>query len=358
MNLTINPVEVPARHDGADAAEYRDMIDVANTVARHEWNNDDFVYTAQDELATLASTPFRDSLCFLARRDGVPVGRLIVTIPLDDDATTAILEIAVVPSARGRGIGSALLTRGEQVAADAGRINLSAFSECPIAGDPITTAFGSPILPPDDPNTHFALAHGYQLGQVEVMSVLAVPLARALESRLWSEARSLSHGYRIEQWFRHTPEDRLQAFAQIRARMAIDVPHEGIVLEPEQWDAARVRSNDQLMIDRSEPLLTTVAVHEHTGEIAAYTTLAVPSRSAKAEQHDTLVAVHHRGHRLGLLVKIAALRRLAEIAPDVRRILTWNAGENYHMLAINSAMGFHTAGLVGNWQKTLSPAAR
>lgn len=358
MNLTLTRVRIPAVHEVAKAIDYRDMIDVANTVALHQWNNDDFVYAPQDELATFTPTPFRDCLCYLARIDGLPVGRLVVTIPLDEEATTANLDVAVVPGGRGRGIGSALLARGEELAADGGRVSVSVYSEFSLTGGMptgplVAAASGSHGLPADDLNVRFALAHGYELGQVEVMSVLDLPLADELESRLRSEALSHSDGYRIVQWFRHTPDELLEAFAAIRARMVLDVPHEGIVLEPEHWNAERVRDDDQRMIDRSEPLLTTVALHEGTGEIVAYTTLAVPSGSTKAEQHDTLVTAPHRGHRLGLLVKLATLPRLAQYAPGVRRILTWNAGENSHMLAINTAMGFQAAGLVGNWQKTL-----
>jgi hypothetical protein len=37
----------------------------------------------------------------------------------------------------------------------------------------------------------------------------------------------------------------------------------------------------------------------------------------------------------------------------VNRILTWNAGENAPMRAINDAIGFEPCALDGNWQKAL-----
>ena len=70
-------------------------------------------------------------------------------------------------------------------------------------------------------------------------------------------------------------------------------------------------------------------------------------------QQDTLVAEEHRGHRLGLLVKAANLRRAQEKWPRARSVLTWNASENQHMLAINTALGFRPAGYEGEWQKRL-----
>ena len=63
------------------------------------------------------------------------------------------------------------------------------------------------------------------------------------------------------------------------------------------------------------------------------------------------MAAKHRGNRLGMLVKILNLRRLAAEHPSVERILTFNAAENSHMLAINVALGFRPAGYDGEWQR-------
>ena len=62
---------------------------------------------------------------------------------------------------------------------------------------------------------------------------------------------------------------------------------------------------------------------------------------------DTLVAKAHRGHRLGMLVKVLNLRRLQKDHPEVELVVTFNAVENDHMLAINVALGFRAAGYDG-----------
>ncbi len=59
----------------------------------------------------------------------------------------------------------------------------------------------------------------------------------------------------------------------------------------------------------------------------------------------------HRGHRLGMLVKIAAADLLLEHAPEREAIVTWNAEENRPMLDVNEAMGFRAIGYEGAWQK-------
>jgi hypothetical protein len=53
-----------------------------------------------------------------------------------------------------------------------------------------------------------------------------------------------------------------------------------------------------------------------------------------------VVAQRHRGHRLGLLVKVAMLDLLGRHEPLLERIFTGNADSNRHMLAINDELGF------------------
>ncbi len=61
----------------------------------------------------------------------------------------------------------------------------------------------------------------------------------------------------------------------------------------------------------------------------------------------------HRGHRLGLAVKLANLDFLAEREPAVRMIGTGNAQENAPMIAVNDMLGFEIAGVGMFWQKQL-----
>ena len=66
----------------------------------------------------------------------------------------------------------------------------------------------------------------------------------------------------------------------------------------------------------------------------------------------TLVLPGHQGHGLGRWVKRANLRQLAQIRRETRRVYTWNAAENEHMIAISDALGFRVEGCNVLMQKT------
>ena len=59
-----------------------------------------------------------------------------------------------------------------------------------------------------------------------------------------------------------------------------------------------------------------------------------------ASRSDTVVLDEHRGHRLGLAVKLANLRTLAEELPDITAVRGPGRPSTTHMLAINREPGF------------------
>ena len=139
--------------------------------------------------------------------------------------------------------------------------------------------------------------------------------------------------------------------------MSTDAPSGALSYEPEIWDVARVRHVEDTWRRAGQSALVVAARHRATGELAAYTVLQTTAdKPWLASQDDTLVAAGHRGHRLGMLIKILNLRLLREAYPAVRRVLTYNAAENDHMLGINIALGFKPAGYDGEWQRTAAAA--
>jgi hypothetical protein len=89
--------------------------------------------------------------------------------------------------------------------------------------------------------------------------------------------------------------------------------------------------------------------------LAGFTRVSVPHDTTRAVgQWDTIVLREHRGHRLGMLLKVANLQLLDEAGPGHPSVLTWNAEENRPMLAVNEAVGFVPIGYEGAWRKELS----
>jgi len=72
-------------------------------------------------------------------------------------------------------------------------------------------------------------------------------------------------------------------------------------------------------------------------------------------QHDTLVMREHRGHGLGMAVKLANLAALVDSYPHARIVSTWNAVENKHMIAINDELGHIVEAGSTTWLKHLVP---
>ena len=123
--------------------------------------------------------------------------------------------------------------------------------------------------------------------------------------------------------------------------MSTDVPVGDQELDEEIWDESRVRALEAGLAAQNRAKVSTAARHAATGRLVGYTEVVVPlGAPAWSWQHDTLVMREHRGHGLGLAMKVANLRAVAERHPGVRSISTWNAAENAPMIAVNDEMGF------------------
>ena len=114
----------------------------------------------------------------------------------------------------------------------------------------------------------------------------------------------------------------------------------------------------RLRAARGARFLIAVAEHRASGRLVACTELLLAADvPGQAWQMLTVVRPEHRGHRLGLAIKLANAEELARVAPEVRVIITGNAAVNAPMIAVNEIMGFEVASDGNFWQKRLeSPA--
>ncbi|MGM7777556.1 GNAT family N-acetyltransferase [Arthrobacter sp. KNU-44] len=351
-DFSIHELHLPESLDGPDAKEFRELSSVMDAMVLETWGNLDRASSAQARLAGWRDSPYEASRNFFARVHGSIVGYASCQVPLKDNVHTAWLHVDVLEGHRRYGIGTALLRTVEEVARAQGRHVLQAHTEHPIGSAGAEGVPGG--VPEDSPGVAFCLKNGFTLEQASRFSSLDMD-----HSGEWSRLELAAHSkadaaYEVLAWTNRCPAEHVDHMAVLMGRMSTDTPAGGLEIEAEAWDAARVRQLEDTTLAEGQTALVAAAQHQRTGELVAYTVIYLdPAKPWVAEQDDTLVAKPHRGHGLGMLVKLANLRRLQAEYPAVQRVMTFNAEENEHMLSINVQLGFKPAGYDGEWQKRI-----
>ncbi|MFT4109032.1 GNAT family N-acetyltransferase [Propionicimonas sp.] len=292
-----------------------------------------------------------------ARGDGLAVAH--VGLPEADNPHLARIGLWVRPTARGRGVGSALLAHVEREVAAQGRTVVlgwaSSAPEPPAGPGALESPTGAGRVPAGGPATRLALGRGYALGQVSRQSMLPVPdeLEAVVDARDTALAAA-GTDYRLHVWHDDVPARWRDGLGELVARMSTDVPLGDLAWEPEIWDAARVERWLQTFAERNLHVTITAAEHVPTGVLVGYTEVMHPDPEVPfAYQGSTIVRDEHRGRRLGMALKAQNLVALRQRRPGLRRIHTDNAQENRYMLAINVALGYRPLGVMAAWQKVL-----
>ncbi len=340
---------IPATLDGAGGAEFREMVAVRNEIEAEVMGTEDVSPTAEDLLPNWQN-PYEPQSLFLARVDGRIVGRGVLGTSLDS-ATVAYVSVEVLSEYRRRGIGAALFDALEAKATSEGRSVLQGdATSVASSGEMLAAPTGFGAVPADSPATRFALARGFTLEQVYRASRLVLPVD--VSTQLEAAITRSGPDFAIVTWDGATHDRWLSDVARLHARMSTDAPSAGLAIDEESWDADRVRKLDELRARSGSLTLIAAAQHLPTGRLVAFTELSVPAPLTLAvHQQDTLVLREHRGHGLGMLVKLANLEALAYGSPGHPSVITFNAEENRHMLAVNEAIGFVAFAYEGAWQR-------
>lgn len=266
--------------------------------------------------------------------DDVAVGEYDVS--RRDNFHLAWLTVEVHPDHRCRGHGSALLEALVARARAEGRrsVGIGAWESAAAIG--------------------FAARHGLDQKHVEVRRrqvVAEVDWPRL--DRLYDDALPHATAYELVRSAGATPTEDLEAVARMVAAIN-DAPLGDLDIEDEVFTPQRVRDYDEAQRRRGHRVHIVYARHRATGELAGETTVAVEGeRPHLAEQHDTSVVRAHRGHRLGLLMKVEMLRWLREDEPQLESIGTWNAEENAFMIGVNEALGMRVLGRALAFQRSI-----
>src|SRR5207248_8369832 len=135
-------------------------------------------------------------------------------------------------------------------------------------------------------------------------------------------------------WPGPCPPEYLDGLAAVTNALA-DAPHNP-GQEPERVTGQRIRQSERRAAVQGLRQYTVIARHDQTGELAGLTQLGVdPLQPDWGYQELTAVSRTHRGHRLGLLVKVAMLELLAAREPELEHIGTEDADAHRHMSPIN-----------------------
>lgn len=276
--------------------------------------------------------------------DGETVASGWMRTPLLDNTELAEMTVHVLPAHRRRGHGSALLAHLEGVARARGRRVLTGLASWPYDAGSDGAGASGPA---------FAAARGWSLALSEVQRELALPVAAGVLERLADEAARAHPAYTLRSWVGPVPDDLLHGWAELTSSLATEAPTGELDLEPEAVSPEAVREREATIARQGRTKYNTVAL-DAGGVVVAYTDLATTVHEpGRAYQWGTLVRRDHRGHRLGVAVKVANLRLLERERPDVRRMTTYNAEVNAHMIGVNEALGFVPVARLGDFQKRL-----
>jgi GNAT superfamily N-acetyltransferase len=273
------------------------------------------------------------SEAWLARDDdGEACGWYQLTLPERENRHLADLNLVVAPPRRRAGLGNALLGHAADRARQAGRTLLTGHTEESSAGTAFARALG---------------ARPRLTGTFSVLRLGSIPPGHLADLRRKAAAPAV--GYSLVSWEGPTAEHRLVQVAELLG-IETDAPR-AAGEEPQGWDAARVRAADQRLADQGWRFYSIAARAERGGALVAITQLGVdPLDPSWGIQSLTAVAGPHRGHRLGLLVKVAMLELLAAHEPHLSQIQTLTAEGNEHMVAINNEIGFTVLERQTSWE--------
>ena len=289
----------------------------------------------QSRVALPAHNPERD-VTLLAAIDGREmIGAGMAILPTSENRHLAGSAVYVDAARRREGVGSALLAEVETIAAGHGR----------------TTITGEAYLPPSGtvPAEAFAAARGFAVANRE--SIKELTLADYVGRR--EELAVDPGGYRIVTFDTVCPEEHLESFGRLLGMLLSEIPLGELDLEDSEWTTERLRAAEQRQVQTGRHVHTALAIAPD-GEVAGVSDVRIDDTDHQHGQVGiTIVDPAHRGHRLGLALKVATHDLAVASYPGLVSLDTSNADANSHMNAVNETLGYRTIETLLELQKRL-----
>ena len=317
--------------DPTSDVQYAEFYAVYRSAITEEW---DRPYGSLElRVSLLDDSVFQQTVGYLGRDDaGVAVVAGTIEFTFKDNLDLGFVQIYVSPDRRREGHGTAMETHLAGVARGRGRTSL--MGEARWDAESTGSAY-----------TAFAEARGYHLDLADGHRVLDLPATLP-------EAPPRD-GYTLHDWRGRTPDVWIDQYAEMVSVFMQEAPSGDHPIENEFYDAARVRADDQRLIDQGRVMQVVVAVSP-AGELAGHTQLVFPDADpGDVYQWATLVLPAHRGHGLGMSLKVRAIGAAADLLEGRRYVHTGNALSNEPMIAVNDALGYRLVGYSGEFVRNL-----
>ncbi|MCE7008169.1 GNAT family N-acetyltransferase [Kibdelosporangium philippinense] len=278
-----------------------------------------------DMVGSLRHAPPDTSLeDWVVRRDGRVLASLRLALPAGAPMVR-VDQLLVHPSVRRQGIGRTLYSYALERAAEHGREGITA-----------TVVEQLPDGPERDPGpSAFAAAVGAK--RSESGAGVHQWLDLELNNPLADGVPALAEGYELVTWGTTTPEEYAIAVSKLELSLggaSLDIPDE-------QVETSYARRFEVMRVGRGRRAYHTGVVHTASGLLVGYTSISKTTGNPQhALQGMTVVHTTHRGHGLGIVIKLANLAQTLEHVPTLRMLETANAEGNAAMIAVNAAMGF------------------
>jgi GNAT superfamily N-acetyltransferase len=270
-----------------------------------------------------------------------PVGVLTLDMPRRDNLHLVWAQIFVHPDHRRRGHGSVIMNEVLRMAREAGRSTIW-----------VGTAED------DQGAQRFVEGFGFSYASRDARRRQVLSnVDQAEVQRLWGLAQAAAADYCLERLQPPITDEVLSELIEVTAAIN-DAPMGDLTFEDEEFDLQRLRDFETAITGRGEREYRVLARCRTTGEVGGHTVVMIhPLRPDIGGQADTAVARHHRGHRLGLLLKIDMMRWLANAEPQLKIIETWNNVDNEFMINVNEALGYRLSRIFNTYERKLDSAS-
>jgi GNAT superfamily N-acetyltransferase len=268
--------------------------------------------------------------------DARVIGMVQVHLPHWDNTHLAFIEVVVDDAERRQGLGRWLFETGVERARQEGRRVV------------LTGCYD------DSPGIEFAKAMGLDRASQEVRRRQHLrTLDRARLDKEYAAAQDRAAAYDLVWLAGPVPDELMDDVVALSAAIN-DAPTDDLDIEDDVFSSERIRAFETSQAAHGRRIYRLIARERNSGELAGHTIVGVEAeRPWHGWQFDTSVLRAHRGHRLGLVLKIAMLHWLAEEEPQLLTIDTWNAKSNKHMIEVNEVLGYEILVSGSTWQKGL-----